>query len=75
MDEFHYFVAHDFTMQDKDAFRNAIENAFRNTGLNAYYADLEVKQSHILVKTRDMIYETQFGIYDITNHRPNVFLE
>lgn len=75
MSEFHYFVAHDFTRQDKDAFRDAIENAFRDTGLSAYYADLEIRQSHILGKTRDMIFKTQFGIYDITNHRPNVFLE
>lgn len=74
--EYHYFVAHEFSPKKKDDLRDAIERAFRGTGLNAYYADLEVRQSHILEKIRDMISETHFGIYDISNpSKPNVFLE
>ena len=48
----------------------------RELGLKAYYADLEMRQSHILDKIRDMILKTQFGIFDISNpKKPNVFLE
>jgi len=75
-EEYHYFVAHEFSKKKKDDLRDAIERAFRGTGLNAYYADLELRQSHILEKIKDMIFETQFGIYDISNpSKPNVFLE
>lgn len=80
MQKYHYFVAHEFSRQEKDDLREAIEEAFEGTGLNAYYADLEVRssgtQKYILEKIRDMIFRTQFGIYDITNtKKPNVFLE
>lgn len=75
-EEYHYFVAHEFSRQERDDLRQAIQNAFRGTGLNAYYADLEIRQTHILKKIRDMIFKTQFGIYDISNpNKPNVFLE
>ena len=76
MEEYHYFVAHEFSKQEMDDLRYAIETAFEGTGLKAYYADLEMRQSHILEKIRDMILKTQFGIFDISNpKKPNVFLE
>lgn len=76
MDEYHYFVAHEFTKQAMDDLRDAIERAFNRTGLRAYYADLEIRQSHILDKIVDMIFHAQFGIFDISNPmKPNVFLE
>lgn len=59
-----------------DDLRDAIERAFNRTGLKAYYADIEIRQSHILGKIADMIFHTQFGIFDISNPmKPNVFLE
>lgn len=76
MREYHYFVAHEFSRQERDDLREAIEKAFEGTGLNAYYADLEVRQTYILEKIKDRIFRTQFGIYDITNtKKPNVFIE
>jgi hypothetical protein len=76
MEEYHYFVAHEFSRQERDDLREAIEKAFDGTGLNTYYTDLEVRQTYILEKIKDRIFRTQFGIYDITNtKRPNVFIE
>lgn len=73
--EYNYFVAHEFSKQERDDLRNAIEKAFEGTGLKAYYADVEVRQSHILEKIRDGIIENKFGIYDISTKKPNVFIE
>jgi len=78
MQEYHFFVAHEFSTQQRDDLRDAIERAFKGTGLNPYYADMEVRegQTHILHKVKEMILKTHFGIYDITNtQKPNVFLE
>jgi len=75
MQEYHYFVAHEFSTQKKDDLRKAIEEAFKGSGLKAYYADMEVRQKHILQKIEERIFKTQFGIYDVTNSNPNVCLE
>ncbi len=74
--EYHFFVAHEFSTENIDDLRDAIENAFRGSGLKPYYADVEVRQTHILEKIKEKIFNTQFGIYDISNpNKPNVFLE
>lgn len=71
-----YFVAHEFSIQEKDDLREAIEKAFEGTGMYAYYADVEVRNTHILSKIKEKILTTQFGIYDISNpSKPNVFIE
>jgi len=75
MQEYHYFVAHEFSKQKRDDLREAIEEAFKGSGLKAYYADIEVRQKHILEKIEERILKTQFGIYDVTNSNPNVSLE
>lgn len=76
MEEYHYFVAHEFTTQERDDLREAIDRAFKGTGLNASYADMEFRSGeHILKKIEDRILATQFGIYDITTENPNVYLE
>jgi len=76
MAEYHYFVAHEFSRQETDDLRDAVEKAFKGTGLRAYYADIEVRSGHILDKIKDMIRSTKFGIYDISNDlKPNVFIE
>lgn len=75
MQEYHYFVAHEFSKQKRDDLREAIEEAFKGSGLKAYYADIEVRQEHILEKIEKRILMTQFGIYDATNGNPNVCLE
>lgn len=76
MPKYDYFVAHEFTRQEKDDLREAIDRAFRETGLNASYADVEFRSGeHILKKIEDRIRATQFGIYDITNQNPDVYLE
>ena len=80
MQEYQYFVAHEFSEQDIIDLRRAIEEAFEGTGLKPYYADLEVRpvgiQGYILEKIKEKIFTTQFGIYDITNiKKPNVFIE
>ncbi|MCD6455261.1 MAG: hypothetical protein J7K81_00470 [Methanophagales archaeon] len=57
MQGYHYFVAHEFSRQEKDDLREAIGEAFKGTGLNAYYADLEVRplgvQEYILEKIKE----------------------
>lgn len=74
--EYDYFVAHQFSNEERDDLREAIEKAFKRCGFNAYYADAEVRQTHILEKIKDSILRTLFGIYDITNtKKPNVFIE
>ena len=80
MQEYQYFVAHEYSEQDIIDLRRAIEEAFEGTGLKPYYADLEVRpvgiQGYILEKIKEKILTTQFGIYDITNiEKPNVFIE
>ena len=76
MAEYHYFVAHEFSRQEKDDLRAAIEKAFQGTDLRAYYADIEFRNTHILSKIKERIFTTQFGIYDISNSsKPNVFIE
>ena len=80
MQEYQYFVAHEFSEQDIIDLRRAIEEAFEGTGLKPYYADLEVRpvgiQGYILEKIKEKILTAQFGIYDITNiEKPNVFIE
>jgi hypothetical protein len=75
MREYHYFVAHEFGAQQRDDLRAAIEAAFKGSGLKGYYADIELRQKHILEKIMERIRTTQFGIYDVTNGNPNVCLE
>lgn len=74
-DEYHYFVAHEFSSEKRDDLRNAIELAFKGTGFRPYYADIEVRQKHILDKIRGRILRTRFGIYDISTEKPNIFIE
>jgi hypothetical protein len=40
MQEYQYFVAHEFSEQDIIDLRRAIEEAFEGTDLKPYYADL-----------------------------------
>ena len=76
MQEYYYFVAHEFSKQEKDDLRRAIEDAFEGTGLEAYYANSEVRSGMtILERIKERIFSAQFGIYDITTKRPNVFVE
>ncbi len=75
MQEYHYFVAHEFSKQKRDDLREVIEEAFKGSRLKAYYSDMEVRQKHILEKIEERILTTQFGIYDVTNSNPNVCLE
>ena len=79
-DEKHqYFVAHEFSKAGITDLRRAIEEAFKNTDLIPYYADLEVRPQgttkYILEKIKEKILTTQFGIYDITTEKQNVFIE
>jgi len=77
MTEYHYFVAYDFNIPDKDDLVNAIKTAFKDTSMNGYYADIEVRANakHILSKIEEMILSTEFGIYEISTINPNVSLE
>jgi len=76
MEEYHYFVAHEFSRQEGDDLRQAIERAFKGTGLKAFFAETEIRcGGYILQKIENRILSTQFGIYDVTNGNPNVNLE
>jgi len=77
MPEYHYFVAYKFKMPDKEKYVNAIKAAFKDTGLNGYFADSEVGEygKHILNKIDEKIQSTYFGLYDISIMNQNVALE
>ncbi len=77
MKNYHYFVAYDFNMKDKEKLVKAIRTAFEGTQLNGYYADLEIRANgqHILKKIEEMIIGTNFGIYELSTSNLNVFLE
>jgi len=75
MQKYHYFVAHEFSRWKRDDLREAIEEAFKGRRLKAYYADIEVREKHILEKIEERILMTQFCIYDVTNSNPSVCLE
>ena len=73
-----FFVAHSFTKQYKDDLRRAVEDALCGhlDGLEPYYADTEIREGHIFVnKIIPKIKSTEFGIYEISEQSPNVFLE
>ena len=72
-----YFVAHEFSKEQIDDLRRAIDAALSGSGLTPYYADGELRQGHIFRdKIVPKIRDTRFGIYDISNpSKPNVFLE
>jgi hypothetical protein len=72
-----YFVAHEFSPDQIDDLRRAIDEALESSGLQGYYADAELRQGHIFRdKILPKITDTVFGIYDVSNPaKPNVFLE
>lgn len=72
-----YFVAHAFTRAMKDDLRRAVEEALEGSGLNPYYADMELREGHIFLnKILPKIKGSRFGIYDISEPaKPNVFIE
>lgn len=73
-----FFVAHSFTTQYKDDLRRAVEDALCGhlDDFKPYYADKEIRKGHIFVdKIIPKIKSTEFGIYEITEQSPNVFLE
>ncbi|MFA4936097.1 MAG: hypothetical protein WC568_09705 [Candidatus Methanoperedens sp.] len=78
-EKYQYFVAHEFSKEGRIDLRSAIKDAFENTDLIPYYADLEVRPEgatkYILEKIKEKILATQFGIYDITTEKQNVFIE
>jgi len=77
MPYYHYFVAFDFKIPDRDNLVNAIKGAFEGTSMIGYYADLEVKANgkHIFNKIEEMILSTEFGLYEISTNNQNVSLE
>ena len=72
-----YFVAHEFSAEQIDDLRAAIDSALSGSGLTSYYADTELRQGHIFKdKILHKIRVSRFGIYEISNpSKPNVFLE
>ena len=77
MAKFDFFVAYEFEMPGKDDLINAIKVAFEGTGMNGYYADIEIKANgkHIFNKIEEMIHSTEFGLYEISTNNQNVSLE
>ncbi len=73
-----FFVAHSFIKKYKDDLRGAVEKALCGhlDGLQPYYADTEIRKGHIFVdKIIPKVKSTEFGIYEISENNPNVFLE
>jgi len=73
-----FFVAHSFTKKYEDDLRRAVGDALSGhiDGLEPYYADTEIRKGHIFInKIIPKIKSTEFGIYEISEQSPNVFLE
>ena len=73
MDE--YFVAHKYAAEQYEDLREAIETELAGTGLKPIYADRTVKSAHIIEKIQSHVFNTCFGIFDLTGISPNVTLE
>jgi hypothetical protein len=73
-EKFDYFVGHSFGDRDADDLREAIEEAL--DGLRPYYADKDYAEGQIFKdKILERIKETKFGLYEISQHSPSVYLE
>jgi hypothetical protein len=70
-----FFVAHQYSTEKIEDMRKAINKAFARSGLVAYYADSEIMQTHLLKKIEEKIASTQFGLYELTECNPNVYME
>lgn len=69
-----YFVGHSFGGTDAGDLRDAIEEAL--DGLRPYYADKDYAEGQIFKdKILERIKETKFGLYEISQHSPSVYLE
>lgn len=68
------FVAHSYTVKNKDDLRNAINNGISGQ-YNLFYADDKVISGPMFCKICKAIKETKFGIYEISDRNPNVMLE
>ena len=72
--KFDYFVGHSFGGTDADDLREAIEEVL--DGLRPYYADKDYAEGQIFKdKILERIKETKFGLYEISQHSPSVYLE
>jgi hypothetical protein len=69
-----YFVAHAFDRLFSKDLRRAVRQAFEPE-LVPYFADEEIRPQHILIKVARRIYTTRFGVYDLSEYSPNVYLE
>lgn len=73
-EKFDYFVGHSFGGTDAGDLREAIEEAL--DGLRPYYADKDYAEGQIFKdKILERIKETKFGLYEISQHSPSVYLE
>ncbi|HNX62362.1 MAG TPA: hypothetical protein PKN45_06940 [Candidatus Limiplasma sp.] len=70
-----FFVAHHFSKQNNDDLRKAIHRAFARSDFEAYYADSEAMQEHILTRIEERIATTHFGLYEVSSGNPNVYME
>jgi hypothetical protein len=73
-EKFDYFVGHSFGGTDAGDLREAIEETL--DGLRPYYADKDYVEGQIFKdKILERIKETKFGLYEISQHSPSVYLE
>lgn len=69
-----YFVAYAFDHPFSKDLRRTIRQAFE-PDLIPYFADDELEPRHILIKIARRIYTTRFGLYDLSNISPSVYIE
>jgi pSer/pThr/pTyr-binding forkhead associated (FHA) protein len=70
-----YFVGHGLTHTQVKDLRRSIESALGASQFTPLYADSKVEQQHILWKICENIHRADFGIFDLSSGRPNVYIE
>jgi formate-dependent phosphoribosylglycinamide formyltransferase (GAR transformylase) len=70
-----YFVSSTFDKEHRTQLVNALRSVLDAYGLAAYCAEDERTTKRLQAKIREMIWATRFGIYDLTDPKPNIVME
>jgi hypothetical protein len=69
------FVAYSYQLYPGEEYRACFSRAGKVWGLEFQYADSRISNEQILDKIEQMIRESTFSIFDISDWNPNVTLE
>ncbi|TVL97000.1 MAG: hypothetical protein CV087_22950 [Candidatus Brocadia sp. WS118] len=72
--KFMYFVGHAYRRPFSKDLRRAVRQTFEPRYV-PYFADDEIQPRHILIKIARKIYTTLFGLFELSNYSPSVYVE